>query len=143
MTTGEGYLRQSQETRTLIRTMTCPEGYCLVVEDDTHCFDIIKRLLQRAGIAAKLASSIDEAISKLHHEAGNIICAIIGNHINSTGCGADVVREIEREHSEVPYIVYTSDKDAAGWLANHFPRANIVLKGTDLANLAAALGLKK
>ncbi len=142
MEKAEGYIKQSQATRTVIRQVTCPDGYCLIVEDDTYCFDIIKELLNRAGIVAKLACSIDEAISKLHQESESIICAIIGNHINRTGTGADVIREIENEHSEIPYVVYTSDNEAAAWLASHFPRANVILKGSNIAALASALGVK-
>jgi len=135
------FVKESQKTRTVIRQATCPEGFCLVVDDDGGTFEVIKRLLDRAGIAAEQAESIDAAISALHEKARRIICAVIGNHINGTGSGTDVIREIERDCPQIPYVVYTSDASAADKLARHFPRANVVLQGNNTAALSEALGL--
>ena len=138
----ESFLRTSSQTRTVIRQVTCPHGYCLLIDSDEETTALISRLLERGGIEAKRAGTIDDAIGILHEEAGSVICAVIAGAVNGMGSGADVIREIERNHSEVPYVVYTEDVKAASRLASHFPRANVVIRGKDTKRLVEALGLK-
>ena len=136
------YVNAAQKTRTVCRQLTCKDGFCLIVEKDETDFRLIQRVLKTAGIESQYAEDIDCAISTLRDKAKSIICAVIDCEVNGTGTGEDVVREIEKHHGEIPYIVYTDNKRAASRLADHFPRANIVLKGCDVDRLIDALGVK-
>lgn len=142
MIEAKSYIKASHETRTVIRRMTCPDGYCLIVDDDLDAVGVVSEILSKAKMAVKVAGNCEDAIGILHQEAGRVICIVIGDCLDGLGGCEDMIREIERHFASVPYVVHLEDGPTAARLSSRFPRANIILKGSDIQALVESLGLK-
>ena len=136
------FLDESRRLRTVARASN-PNSFCLIVENRRASFEAIKKALECVGVKSRSAESIDDALGIINEESENIIAAVIGSHVNGVGTASDVVREIERDHLALPYLVYTRKNEEAKFFSKRFPRANVVRHSSQPEQIAEALGLKK
>jgi len=135
------YLDASQKARTVIRHITCKQGFCLIAEKDEMHASLLSCMLEHAKLRSMIATNVEDAITILHEDGDNVICAVIDYYLNGSGNGLDVIREIEHRHSSIPYVVHTDSLKAASEVTGRFPNANVILKGQDLMRLLDALGV--
>ena len=136
------YIRSSQQLRMVCRQFI-DDGYCLIIEDDWSIAQLVARLMEANGLRSRIVSRGEDAMTILHEDKEHVICAVIDQHLPGSTDGEDVVREIESQHQEIPYVFYTCDAKAADKIHRRFPSANVMLKGDDFSRFAEALGLQK
>jgi len=140
MTDTSGYMQASNKLRVMIR-QAIPDGFFLIVDDDDSVCIFFETVLKGHGLRAEHVSNIDDAQTMINENRDKIICIIIDLNLPS-GSGEDLIREIERNYSNIPYLVSTGEPARAAKVIEHFPRANVFYKGHAIDTFLTALGLE-
>ena len=135
----KSYINISQKIRTVIRHVI-NGGYCLVIATDPSCFSFVKPILENNGIDARLANFTYSSVF-LDKDASHIISIVIDIKRDDFLKGIDIINTLEKEHSEIPYVVSTDSKEVSKWISNQYPKVNILTKTDDMHNLVDALGV--
>ena len=122
-----------------LRQMTRAFGPILIVEDDAHIADLLKRIVEFHGLKAKVTNHVDDAMTYIHENHDKIRCVVLDLHLRGEE-GEQVLQFIETKHSRVPYLVYTCDMKAGHAIEEKFPRATVLKKGDSIQKLVEALG---
>jgi len=116
------------------------DGYILFVDDDKGTQAMFKRIAGQYGYETKGASNVSEARNLIVNDVKNIRCAVIDLHLGNES-GEDVIRFIEGEAGELPYVVYTGDAVAGSDISKKHRRAIVIYKTEEIDNLLQALGI--
>jgi ActR/RegA family two-component response regulator len=133
----EKYFLESNKLRQSLRN-----GYLLFVEDDPSLREVLATLAGCMGHEARTVGTSQEAITLINNDYSHIRCAIVDLHLDhgpSTDNGDAVIETIESHHSEIPYLVYTGDEQAAQEVRKKHRRAVVILKNGDLRAITKAL----
>jgi len=136
------FFSSSQHTRVALRQATCPDGFCLVIEDDAHVAQYLQKILESKHIKSKVIDNSIDALDILHEENISIICAIIDLNLEQKDSGKKIVEEFESNHRNIPYVVYTGDTVRESQLKRKYPHINVAIKGrNNIQILLNALGI--
>ena len=140
--TVNSYFLGSQHTRVALRQATCPEGFCLIVEDEENVVKYLRKILTVSDIDSKAVDTINDALFFLDKHAVSIICCIIDLNIETKNDGLKLVDILEEKYRKIPYVVYTAEKNMEFKLKKQYPHINVVIKGRNNTQiLLNALGI--
>jgi len=132
----------SQNTRVALRQITCPDGFCLIVEDDPNIAKYLQKILKAKKINSKVINNSNDALHIISKESLSIICAIVDLNLEQKDSGREVINEFEYRHRNIPYVVYTGEKDKESVLKRLYPHINVVIKGRNNTQIILnALGI--
>jgi len=89
--------------------MTTPAAYVLIVDDEPRLADNIVRYLIRHGYQARAVHSVHAALGAIAERAPDI--ALIDLNLPD-GHGADLCRQIYRQHPAMPALIISASLDA-------------------------------
>jgi len=127
--TASKFFSGAQNMRVAMRHITCPKGFCLVVEDDEHISKYLIKVLTKFGMETKVVDNSKDALEVLDKNAASIICAIVDLNLETKEAGKQVVDNLENQHRNIPYVVYTGDMSRETRLKKEYPHINVAIKG--------------
>ena len=136
------FFEGSQRTRVALRQITCPDGFCLIVEDDPNIARYLQKILKTKKINSKVTDNSNDALYTIAEKSLSIICAIVDLNLEQKGLGRKIIDEFEYRHRNIPYVVYTGERDKETVLKKLYPHINVAIKGRNNTQiLLNALGI--
>ena len=135
----KSYINTSQKIRTIIRQMI-NGGYCLVISENSSTFSFIKSILTNNNITTNLAN-FTYSSRLIKKDANHIISIVFDIDKNSYMKAMNIIKMIEKDYLQIPYIILTDNSDVYSWISNRYPKVNIMIKEEDMSTLIDALGV--
>lgn len=140
--TAAAFFLESQNMRVAMRQITCPHGFCLVVEDEPPIAKYLVKVLNSKGIDAKIVDNSIDAIDMINLHSTSIICIVLDLNLEQTNSGQKILELLEEHYRNIPYVVYTADQSRETALRRKYPHINVAIKGRNNTNvLLNALGI--
>jgi len=123
----DSYFLKAQNTRVIIRQMTCTEGFCLIVDNDWSVSSYLRKALSYRNMDSKCADTNEDAIFVLRRNQKDIICALV----NIDLVNQRVVEEIE--DTNIPYVAYSRSEKIRKEYKRKYPHMNVM---SDISKIA-------
>jgi DNA-binding NtrC family response regulator len=130
------FIKKSHEIRRNTR-----EGYILFIDDEKHITDIFKRLSIIYNFSALCVNGIKAGLNTIIKDQENIKCIVIDLHLEH-GNGEEIIKHIEENRINIPYIVYSGDNKEINKIQDKYPRAMCFKKSDSIYDLIEFLGIE-
>ena len=140
--TASAFFLESQNTRVALRQITCPEGFCLIIEDEPPIAKYLEKILSSKKMICQIVNTAEAALNVIKEKASSIICIVLDLNLEEKNAGQKVVEILEENFRSIPYVVYTGEKDKERILKKEYPHINVAVKGRNNTQvLLNALGI--
>lgn len=129
------FIKKSHEIRRNTR-----EGYILFIDDEIHITNIFKRLSIIYNFEARCVNGVNTGLNTIINDQENIKCVVLDLHLKNSS-GETIIKYIEENRINIPYIVYSGDNKEINKLQEKYPRAMCFRKSDSIYDLIEFLGI--
>ena len=75
--TASKFFRGAHNLRVVMRQVSCPNGFCLIIEDDENVAQYLIKVFSKLGMESKVVDNSIDAMEVISRDSKHIICAIV------------------------------------------------------------------